>query len=110
MYLDNPPVRQISGKVIREDTGAALANAYVHFGSGRKPFSLVPIDTFGDEAVVKTNANGEFSLTAKLNARVTINVESRGVFQRFTLAKFPPSNRLDGVVIKLPYKEQCFQR
>jgi len=47
IYLDNPPLRSISGRVFRADTGAPISGAGVTFYSGRKPFSLLPVDTFG---------------------------------------------------------------
>ena len=39
--LDKPPLRSISGRVVRGDTGAPIAAAWVTFYSRRKPFSPI---------------------------------------------------------------------
>ena len=51
IYLDHPPKRTISGQVVRADTGEPVTNASLAFLSGRKLFSLLPVDTFGIDAM-----------------------------------------------------------
>ena len=70
IYLDHPPKRTITGQVVRADTGGPLTNASVALLSGRKPFSLLPVDTFGIDAHASTDGNGHFSVTARLNDSV----------------------------------------
>jgi hypothetical protein len=70
IHLDNPPLREISGRVKRADTGALIAKASVWLLSGRKPFSLLPVDTFGVDAAATTDSEGRFSVSAKLNDQV----------------------------------------
>ena len=100
IYLDHPPKRTITGQVVRADTGEPLTNASVALLSGRKPFSLLPVDTFGIDAHGSTDRGGHFSITARLNDSVRALVQN-GVFaQMFTLPPFF-SNRIDNVVLKI---------
>jgi hypothetical protein len=101
IYLDNPPERTISGQVVREDTGMPLADALILFRSGRKPFSLLPVDTFGIDASTRTDKDGKFLVSAKLNGKVEVTVQSDEFFQRFELLPFPESNRIDGLIWRL---------
>jgi len=105
IYLDNPPLRYISGRVLRADTGAPIAGARVWFLSGRTPFSLLPVDTFGIDASTTTDANGGFSISAKLNSQVTVIVQNDELIGRFSLPPFPPSNRIETIVWKLSEKK-----
>ncbi len=104
IYLDNPPLRTISGRVLRADTDAPIPGARVTFYSGRKPFSLLPVDTFGIDASASTDADGRFSVSAKLNDKVDAFVQTDEFDQKFSLPPFPASNHLD-VVWKLSAKK-----
>jgi len=104
IYLDNPPLRSISGRVFRADTGAPISGAWVTFYSGRKPFSLLPVDTFGIDASTSTDADGGFAVSAKLNEKVEAIVQNDEFVQKFSLPMFPASNHLD-VVWKLSEKK-----
>ena len=105
IYLDDPPERKISGVVIRDDTGAPIANALVWLRSGRKPFSLLPVDTFGIDASTRTDKEGRLSLTAKLNGKVEVIIQNEEFFQKFDLPPFPESNRVEGAVWRLKEKK-----
>lgn len=105
IYLDNPPVRHISGQVIREDTGAPIANVSVSFHSGRKPFSLLPVDTFGSDAAAHTDKDGRFIISAKLKDSVEVHIQNDEFYQRFQLPEFPSSNQLAGLLWKLSEKK-----
>ena len=105
IYLDDPPERKISGQVIRDDTGAPIANACVWFLSGHKPFSLLPVDTFGIDASVETNKEGRFSKTAKLNDRVEVIIQNEEFWQKFDLPSFTESNQLDEIVWRVKQKK-----
>jgi hypothetical protein len=101
-FIDDPPARSISGRVIRQDTGAPVANATIAFQSGRKRgLCLLPWDTFGIDAMAATNGKGEFALVAKLNGQVHVFVQDKEFFQNFDLPAFPESNRIDGILWKL---------
>ena len=97
IYLDNPPRREILGRITQADSGQPMAGAYVWFRSGRKPFSLLPFDTFGIDASARTDADGRFSVAAKLKDMVESLVQDDTYFQTFKLPPFPPSNRIDGI-------------
>lgn len=105
IYLDNPPLRYISGRVLRADTLAPIPGASVWFLSGRKPFSLLPVDTFGIDASATTDADGRFSISTKLNSRVDVMVQNDELIGQFLLPPFPPSNRIDNLVWKLSEKK-----
>jgi len=100
-YLDNPPRRYISGRVLRVSDGTPIAGARVSFMSGRKPFSLLPVDTFGIDASAITDASGSFSVSAQLNDRVRVIVQDNQLIGDFQLPPFPPSNRIEGILWKL---------
>jgi hypothetical protein len=105
VHLDNPPERKISGRVIAAETGAPVARADIWFQSGRKVFSLLPVDTFGIDAQTKTDEAGQFSVTARLNDKVSILIDHADFASgRFTLQNFPPANRIEGLVWKLSKK------
>jgi len=104
-FVDNPPLRTISGRVIREDTGAPVANARIAFLSGRqRGFSLLPWDTFGIDATASTNSEGRFTLVEKLNGKVYVTVQNEEFFEGFDLPPFPESNHLENLVWKLRSK------
>ena len=105
IYLDNPPVRYISGRVLRADTGAPIAGARVWFQSGRRPFSLLPVDTFGIDASATADAQGRFAVSAQLNSEVRVVVQNDELYGDFRLPPFPPSNRIENVVYKLSRKK-----
>ena len=105
IYLDDPPKRKISGQVVRDDTGAPIANARVWFCSGRKPFSLLPVDTFGIDASAVTDKDGRISVTAKLKDKVEVRIQNDEFWERFELPPFPASNQLDGAVWRLKEKK-----
>lgn len=105
IYLDNPPLRHISGRVLRAETHAPIPGASVWFLSGRKPFSLLPVDTFGIDASATTDADGRFSISTKLNSRVDVVVQNDELIGQFRLPPFPPSNRIDSLVWKLSEKK-----
>src|SRR2546428_7710196 len=84
VYLDYPPKRTISGQVVRADTGEPLTNASVAFLSGRKPFSLLPVDTFGIEAMARTDGTGHFDKTARLNDKLRLAIHHPDLAQMFT--------------------------
>src|SRR3954469_17387675 len=100
IYLDHPPKRTITGRVVRADTGEPLANAGVALLSGRKPFSLLPVDTFGIDAGASTDRDGHFSVTARLNDGVRAWVQNGAFAQMFALPPFS-SNRIEDVVLKI---------
>jgi hypothetical protein len=108
IYLDNPPLREISGRVIRADTGAPVSKASIWFLSGRKPFSLLPVDAFGIDASATTNSDGVFSISAKLNDQVQVVIQNEEFLQTFSLPHFPPSNHIAGLVWKLSQKKKTF--
>ena len=110
IHLDNPPLRFVSGRVVRADTGAPVAKASVSFHSGRKVYSPLPVDTFGIDALTKTDAQGRFSVSAKLNADVQVIVQNDEFFQVFTLPPFPPSSRVENLVYRLSGKKHPVPR
>jgi hypothetical protein len=105
MYLDHPPVREISGRVVQDAVPPAPVTFRLYFCSGRKFFSPLPFDTFGIDADAKTDRQGRFFVRARLNADVKVIVESLGPHGKFTLPKFPPSNRLEGLILKISKRE-----
>lgn len=105
IYLDDPPERKISGQVVRDDNGAPIANASVWFLSGRKPFSLLPVDTFGVDAAARTDNEGRMALTAKLNEKVRVVIQNDEFLQQFDLPPFPEANQVKDVVWRLKEKK-----
>jgi hypothetical protein len=104
-YIDDPPTRKISGRVIRGDTGIPVGNASVSFHSGRKlGFCMLPWDTFGIDAATVTDQTGRFTVVAKLADRVVAIVQNGEFAQRFDLPAFLESNQLEGLVWKLSEK------
>jgi hypothetical protein len=93
-YLDNPPVRTIAGQVVRKDTDQPVRNADIYFRSGRRFFSLIPVDTFGIDAATVTDQRGRFSISARLNDKVEVFVLGDEFLETFALPAFPPSNQL----------------
>jgi len=94
-YLDHPPVRMIAGQVVRKDTDQPVRNAYIYFRSGRRLFSLFPVDTFGIDAGTITDQTGRFSISARLNDKVEVLcVQDNEFLETFALPAFPPSNQL----------------
>jgi len=104
IYLDRPPVRTISGQVVRADTGQPVPKATIFFHSGRKPFSLLPVDTFGIDASAFTDQHGRFTVTARLKDKVNVTVQNEIFWEAFTLPPFPPSNELTNQLWKLSQK------
>lgn len=100
IYLDHPPKRTITGRVVRADTGEPLTNASVGLLSGRKVFSLLPVDTFGIDAHGSTDSYGLFFVTARLTDNVRAFVQNRVFAQSFTLPPFS-SNRIDNLILKV---------
>jgi hypothetical protein len=110
-YLDNPPQRHVSGRVLRAADGTPIAGARVSFISGRKTFSLLPVDTFGIDAVATTDADGRFAVSARLNDKVRVIVQDDQLIGDFQLPPFPRSNQIEGVVWKLSrHKPEIPQR
>jgi hypothetical protein len=101
LYLDNPPRRYIAGRVLRAEDGSPISGARVSFISGRKPFSLLPVDTFGIDASATTDATGSFSVSAQLNDRVRVIAQDDQLIGDLALPPFPPSNHIEGIVLKL---------
>jgi len=101
MYLDHPPKRSISGQVVRADTGEPLTNGSVAFMSGRKRFNLVPADTFGIDAMARTDGTGHFDKTARLNDEVRLWIWSQDFAQMFTLPLFTNSNTITGLSLRI---------
>ena len=101
IYLDHPPKRTISGQVVRADTGEPLTNASVAFMSGRKLFSLLPVDTFGIDAMARTDGTGHFDKTARLNDKVRLWIQNQDFAQMFTLPPFTNSNTITGLSLRI---------
>lgn len=62
------------------------------------------MDTFGVDASASTDADGRFSISARLNSRVEVMVQNDEVIGQFFSSPFPPSNRIDSLVWKLSEK------
>ncbi len=101
VYLDHPPKRTISGQVVFADTGEPLTNASVAFMSGRKLFSLLPVDTFGIDAMARTDGTGHFDKTARLNDKVRLWIQNQDFAQMFMLPPFTNSNTITGLSIRI---------
>jgi hypothetical protein len=101
IYLDHPPTRTISGQVVRADNDEPLTNARVAFMSGRKPFSLLPVDTFGVDAVGYTDGAGHFDKRARLNDSVRLLIQDQEYVQMFTLPPFTNSNTMTGLLLRI---------
>jgi len=101
IYFDSPPERTISGHALNAETGEPLKKTIVTFSSGRKPFSLLPVDTFGIEASTTTDENGFFTITTRLKDPASAEVLRGNHYQLFPLPHFPESNRLDNMLFKV---------
>src|SRR2546428_8551653 len=105
VYLDHPPKRTISGQVVFADTGEPLTNASVAFMSGRKLFSLLPVDTFGIDAMARTDGTGHFDKTARLNDKVRLWIQNQDFAQMFTLPPFTNSNTITGLSLRISQRK-----
>lgn len=85
-YLDKPPVRTISGRIVDESSDEPIRNINVYFYSGRKYTGLA--DTFGIDVSAVTDTDGRFAVTSRLNAVVTAVVYANSKYYRFDVPAF----------------------
>jgi hypothetical protein len=96
IYIDRPAYRAVSGQVVSEADGQAVAYAVLWFYSERRHLGMAT--NHGIDATAYADKDGKFTLRARLNEKVTVLVYKEGRYQSYQLPPFPESNTIDGIV------------